>query len=243
MMAPPLEAYGLRAALNLVAAVPLVVAAVLLQRRSKAAPLCAAAVFVAIDLCLVTLPRAAPLASLRWNWQGQLLRTALALVWIYGLGLPKAADAGLRRTVPAAAARDALVVSVALFVLGLTSALMAPSERPSAETILYEATLPGIAEELAYRGVVQGLLNRAFEPTRTVAGARVGWGLLITAAVFLSMHVIHVDARAHVTVSHDAGTWLGVAITALGLGYLRERTGSLWPGMLVHNAVNTVQVL
>lgn len=82
--------------------------------------------------------------------------------------------------------------------------------------LLVIAVTPAVLEELMFRGVLQGRLLALF-------GTRLG--LLATAAAFAICH-----AQPAVLPLH-----LGLG---LYLGWLRERAGSLYPGMLMHFAYN-----
>ncbi|GAB4524196.1 MAG: hypothetical protein Fur0018_07540 [Anaerolineales bacterium] len=102
--------------------------------------------------------------------------------------------------------------------------------------LLYLATLPGLAEELAYRGVIQPQLNRLYNRPWRLWGAPLGWGWLITAILFWAMHAWRNTPGGGIAFYWQTLTmqlWIGLA-----LGWLRERTQSLWPGILAHNLVN-----
>ena len=57
------------------------------------------------------------------------------------------------------------------------------------EGFTYEATTPGIAEEIPLRRVLLALLGVIFAPRWTVLGARVGWAVVIQAALFAVLHL------------------------------------------------------
>ncbi|MBL8900143.1 MAG: CPBP family intramembrane metalloprotease [Planctomycetes bacterium] len=80
---------------------------------------------------------------------------------------------------------------------------------------------PGIFEELAFRGVIQTRLAQVMRP---------GEALLVQAAMFSVLHLSPL-----IFVSHFA---MGV-----GFGWLRLRTQSLYPGMVLHAAWNAFVLL
>ena len=212
------------------------------MRVSSWTAIALAAIFFALDSIVTRLPRIGVFATLHWNWQGQILRSVLALGCLVLLMRSSRGD-DLRLRVEWPALGDALVAGavvgiVSLIAVGLGNTL--PSDR---ETIAYELTLPGIAEELAFRGVVQSLLNRGLGRPWRWANATFGPGAILTALLFLALHVVRVSASFHVSVSRSVASWIGVGITGLLLGYVRERTESLWPGILIHNLANGVILL
>ena len=87
------------------------------------------------------------------------------------------------------------------------------------------AVVPAVCEEFAFRGFVLTGLKRRFGATRAVVA---------TAVVFGAFHVLK-----------DLGLWerfVGSALLGLLLGWVRVRTGSLWPGVLLH-ATNNALIL
>lgn len=82
--------------------------------------------------------------------------------------------------------------------------------------VLFIALVPGVVEEVFFRGYVQRRLLRRWSP----AGA-----ILVTSALFGGMHVVpHTVVFAFVV-----GLWIGV---------VAWRSGSIWPGAVCHAFVN-----
>ena len=76
---------------------------------------------------------------------------------------------------------------------------------------------PAVFEELAFRGYLQGRLERAMSARDA---------LILQAALFSILHLSPLVLPSHFFIG-------------LALGLLRNRTGSLWPGMALHAAWNT----
>lgn len=74
-----------------------------------------------------------------------------------------------------------------------------------------------VAEEMFFRGFLQGRLRQGFGPVLAIGLTTIAFSL-----VHYSGNLLHP---------------LGVAVMSIGCGVLRERTGSLWPAILLH-AVN-----
>ena len=96
------------------------------------------------------------------------------------------------------------------------------SGTPRLKLIPYISLLPAFAEELFFRGAVQGTLER-LAPKRP----RLVWGL--TSVLFALMHL---SVLGFVTRS----------LLGYGFSYLCSRTHSLWPGIALH-ALNNLIVL
>lgn len=89
------------------------------------------------------------------------------------------------------------------------------------QLLLLYSVAPALFEEIAFRGII-------FNRLRLVLGDREGW--LVQAAFFSVIHLSPVIFPTHF---------------AMGLifGWLRMRTGSLLPGMLLHAAWNAANIV
>jgi hypothetical protein len=72
--------------------------------------------------------------------------------------------------------------------------------------------VPGITEEIAYRGLIQHWLQTAVKPWRAI---------ILASALFAAMHLSALSAPY-------------IFLLGLLLGWLKWKTGSLYPSMLVH---------
>ena len=127
--------------------------------------------------------------------------------------------------------------TIAIFAI---IALVSPNESFDANTLAFQATMPGIEEELFYRGVLLLALNEAFTRRWRVAGVSVGWAALLTSILFGLAHAVDVEAGRF---AFDLFPFLFTALPALILLWVRERTESLvWP-ILLHNLANLLPLV
>ncbi|HEX4510119.1 MAG TPA: CPBP family intramembrane glutamic endopeptidase [Burkholderiaceae bacterium] len=85
-----------------------------------------------------------------------------------------------------------------------------------------------LPEEVFFRGYLLQRLEARFPPTHRLAGAPVGWALLLSAVLF---------ALGHVLVDFNLQR-LAVFFPALLFGWMRARTGSLAAGAAFHALCN-----
>jgi hypothetical protein len=85
-----------------------------------------------------------------------------------------------------------------------------------------------LPEEMFYRGVLQTQLDRAWPPKYRLWGAQLGWGLLVSSAIFALGHLL--------TTPHPSR--LAVFFPSLLFGWLRSRTGGIGAGVIYHAACN-----
>lgn len=171
-----------------------------------------------------------------WNWTGKVLSILASSAAILVLRNKRAIDFALRLPTRGSL-KPVLTVIAALVALGAgVFWATSPAGDPSFETHLYQSTMPGLAEELAFRGVFLGLLNAAFGRSRRVFGAKMGWGAVVTSVLFGLWHALEFDASTGL--SFDPGTMLSLTAAGLVLAWLRERSGSLLAPLVFHSLVN-----
>ncbi len=85
-----------------------------------------------------------------------------------------------------------------------------------------------LPEEMFYRGYLQSALDPHWPATRRVFGARVGWSLLVTSAIFALGHLIATPSLGR----------LSVFFPSLAFGWLRARTGGIGASVLFHALCN-----
>ncbi|RYE30403.1 MAG: CPBP family intramembrane metalloprotease, partial [Sphingobacteriaceae bacterium] len=106
------------------------------------------------------------------------------------------------------------------------------------ETFAFQATLPGLSEELIYRGILLGLLDKVYPKSISIFKARIGWSVLIVAIVFGLVHGLSLTRNWHVLFN----TQKFCMTMGLGLAFawVKQRSGSLWPAIVFHNLWNLV---
>jgi membrane protease YdiL (CAAX protease family) len=128
-----------------------------------------------------------------------------------------------------------LLVELALFWLMIGPAV------PSVEDHVFQLTLPGLSEELMFRGLLLALVDRAAPPRLKVLGAQMGWGAMATSVLFSAVHAVNLASDWTMTINWMAG--LLPLLGGFAFAWLRARTGSLvWP-IVLHNAANELATL
>jgi membrane protease YdiL (CAAX protease family) len=165
---------------------------------------------------------------------GGTLLFAAAVLWFY---LPvrqnlasTSRSFGLRWPWALAIVAGSVVIAaiVAGYVHGLASlfGIHAPSELAGLEdhpwpwSIALVVIVPPLVEELAFRGVIYGGLRTSLS---------VGESLIVSSFAFAMIHMSIPTMLTHFPLG-------------LYFGWLRHRSGSLWPGMLAHACHNAVFV-
>lgn len=169
-----------------------------------------------------------------WNWLGKAMSLAgmLAIAALPVMGWRrcgitlKQGEGWLRAFVVF------VVLSAVVFYFAVTTGDGAPDD---AETIAYQWTMPGLDEEVFYRGVLLLAMNEAFRARANILGAPIGYGGLLTSVLFGLAHGMDFGAQGF---SFDAMTFAMTGAPALILLWMRERSGSVVIPILAHNVVN-----
>lgn len=147
---------------------------------------------------------------------------------IVALMHPSTFDGNAAKKLAVAAAIQFVVLGAVFWLLEKTGI---PFERVTDEMqrhdyslwqlLVLSSVMPAIIEEIAFRGVI-------YDRLRSVLGEREGW--LVQAAFFSILHLSPVIFPTHFAMG-------------LILGWLRMRSGSLLPGMILHAAWNAAVIL
>ena len=96
--------------------------------------------------------------------------------------------------------------------------------------VLGQLLVIALPEEAFFRGYLQSALDGHWKAKRwNILGGKVGWGWLLSAAIFAAGHLL--------TVPDNPGR-LAVFFPALLFGWLRARTGGVGAGILFHACCN-----
>ncbi|MGN6516018.1 MAG: CPBP family glutamic-type intramembrane protease, partial [Rhizomicrobium sp.] len=131
-----------------------------------------------------------------WNWSGKIIDIVAMLVVALILIATKrftARDVGLTlRQAPGTGRAILFVMIPYLIVMAVLTAMWFGEPKPqSAETIWYEATMPGLAEELLWRGLLLAVLDRMFAARFRLWKAEIGYGAIALTLVFALVHGLH----------------------------------------------------
>lgn len=195
--------------------------------------LLATAVVYLLAHVVLSLPRAGVFAELSYNWQNKLLLFGLLVLTVRWWPSLSRHELGIRRPRRGWWIPVLVVFGVMLGLNLVGEALM----EPDAEALLYQAIVPGLDEELLFRGLLLVLVRRSLMGHRPMWRAEVGWEVPITCLLFGLAHGLSVGSGGQVDV--DPGQVVFTGLVGLMLVWIRLRWASLWPAVLAHNAFNS----
>ena len=171
-----------------------------------------------------------------WNWQGKglALLATLAIAAHPAFGWRRS---GLTLRQEPGSWRSAIPVTLGYIAFFVAVALAFPNDDPSAETIAFQATMPGLEEEPFYRGILLVALYQAFRGRWHWLGIDWSWGALLSCVAF---GLAHAFSYSDGSFGFDPLIMAFTAIPSLLSVWLVRRTGSLLLPVLVHNAGNVI---
>lgn len=174
-----------------------------------------------------------------WNWQGKILALAasLAVIALPGFGRR---ETGLTVVQAPDSLKLALPVAGLYVGLFLILALIFPNEGLSGEALAFQLTMPGLEEEVFYRGVLLVALGRAFAGRVRFLGVDWGLGAILSCVLF---GLAHAFGFSDGEFSFDPLTMGLTAVPSLIAVWLALKTRSLVLPVLLHNFGNAVMMV
>lgn len=176
-----------------------------------------------------------------WNWMGKAAGVIAALAFLPILNQQERRECGLSLRLRNGWLVRSLPVVVFLVATPVFFARNAPHEPWSTDTILFQATMPGLGEELVYRGLMLGVLNAALLRPWRAAGVNFGPGLILTSIIFAVAHGVVADQAGSIQV--EWFTLVRTGVTGILYGYLMEACGTLLAPITAHNLSNVGRFL
>jgi uncharacterized protein len=166
-----------------------------------------------------------------WNWTGKLFSLALSVLAMATLRLSCEA-VGL--TFRQRQLKVGILALVLFVVWGGTLGWLFNPGAADAETLLFQATMPGLAEELAYRGIAPAILLGLVRGQGAVEG--MPWAVIV--AVSILFGVWHGLSYSDGHFGFAPLSALFPLIGSIPGGWLRFKTGSLIVPVLGHGLAN-----
>lgn len=172
-----------------------------------------------------------------WNWQGKLLAltASLAIAFHPAIGWRRI---GLTLSQQRQGLTGTLAIAAAYCLFFVAIASMFPNDPMSGDAVAFQLTLPGLEEEVFYRGLLLFMLHEAFRGRVRFAGADWGWSALLTSLLFGLAHAFSYSSAEGV--SFDAMVMAMTFVPSFLGVWIRERSGSLLIPVLVHNFGNSI---
>lgn len=183
--------------------------------------------------------------GLKFSWIGKILSLLMSLMIIYAVSKSNRQEIGFTTKTNA---KKQVIIGL-LFFFGflffdfIFKMILFPKGGDfDLETFAFQATLPGLTEELAFRGIGLWLLEKAFPPKWTFKGIKFGWGFIMVTVLFGVAHGVFLTPNHELKFDLMTIVYLSL-ISSLSVGVLRKFSGNLIYPILGHNTINIMNAI
>lgn len=174
--------------------------------------------------------------GLSWNWTGKGLAFAIGVLMCCLIGRERTGLTLRHKDGSAVAFGVALGFTIIAFI----AAKIFGNDAGTVEAILFQMTMPGLEEEVFYRGALLVAFGLALPVRWKVLGAETTPAFLLTAVLFGLIHGLYITDSG---LQFAYGAVLFSFVSGLVFVWLKEKTGSLLLPIYAHNVWNTAFAL
>ncbi|HEY1194582.1 CPBP family intramembrane glutamic endopeptidase [Flavobacterium sp.] len=183
--------------------------------------------------------------DLKFNWAGKMLSLILGLVIIFSVSKEERIKIGFTTQTNSKTQFKfglLLFLGFTFFDIIFKLILFPKGSAFHLETFLFQATMPGLTEEIVFRGISLWLLNKAFAPTWKYREIEFGWSFVIVTVLFGVSHGAVLDQDLHLKFDIMTMVYLTL-ISSFSVGVLRIFSGNLIYSVLGHNTINLINAV
>ncbi|MDX5435941.1 MAG: CPBP family intramembrane metalloprotease [Pontibacter sp.] len=195
--------------------------------------------FFILNQALLDLPRYYKVFQLihgNWNWSGKTLAFAFSVLFLVLYPRLSAKEVGLTLRQSGSLKLPLLLVLIFILVPAILGGVLVPAKELNLETLAFQLTMPTLDEELAYRGIMLALVNKATCQSKVFRGVSVA--NLVTSLLFGFVHALYLSADF--SISFEPWYFAQTFLFGLLQAYLVEQTKSLLLPMLAHSSSNFI---
>lgn len=166
-----------------------------------------------------------------WNWDGKIygIVCGIAIYFIFRRQFCENNFFTLKQD--KVGLKSALKVAIAILSIAILGGVVNEREF-NIETLLFQISMPGIDEEIMYRGVLLGLMCSAL---RAGGAAWRNPAIIINAVLFGLVHSLSLGDGA---LQFNSVNFMWTGLLGYGFGYITIKTRSILIPMLTHNLYN-----
>lgn len=166
-----------------------------------------------------------------WNWDGKIYGVVCGIAMYFILRRQFSDNDFFTLKQNKEGLKSALKVVVAILAIAILGGVVNDKEF-NLETLLFQISMPGIDEEIMYRGVLLGLMCSAL---RTGGAAWRNPAIIINGILFGLVHALSFSEGA---IQFNTLNFIWTCVLGYGFGYITIKTRSILIPMLTHNLYN-----
>lgn len=174
-----------------------------------------------------------------WNWTGKILGIIGSITFLLIYKKFKLKDYYLTLEQDKSFIKKGILVVTLLLVLQIIQGLLTGSPKEwSMETFLFQLTMPGIQEEIAFRGIMMGLLVKILKPS---SKSIFHPAIIITSILFGMAHGLILNDS--LIPSFRLFPFINTMILGIIWGWITLKSGSVLLAVISHNLGNVIQYI
>ena len=174
-----------------------------------------------------------------WNWTGKLLAIVGSLIFYFLFRGHFKQNDFLTVHQKENSVRLNLIIILLTAAASVLAAFFLGQSKFNAETLAFQLTMPGIEEEIAYRGIMLGLLITTLKPSLYLGKINIGNpSIWITGILFGLIHGLAFSKEWTLTMSW--GSFIYTFLFGLLWGWMAVKSKSILMPLIAHNTANFV---
>jgi hypothetical protein len=174
----------------------------------------------------------------QWNWSGKIFAITASLLFFIAYRHTFSKHHYIHFNWKTSTAKNLFLIGLAAFLvlIGLKlSAFTQSAER--LEYFLFQLTMPGLDEELAFRGIMLGLLGSVLQPVVKMGTFHLkNPALILTAILFGLSHSFSINSNWEW--HQNWFNWISTFGVGWLLGWVTLKSGNIFPAILIHIMIN-----
>ncbi len=196
--------------------------------------------------CLLFAPLVYPsllFVDSEWNWSGKIYGILGSILFLILFRKEFGEHNFITLRQRSTSSKPILIVTIIAFVAAVVLAVLSVMKSGERfEYYFFQFTMPGLDEELAFRGIMLGLLSNTLKPRINIRNISLGNpALIITSILFGLGHSFQIDPDW--CFHQNWVEFISTFATGLLLGWLTLRSGSILMAILIHDLFNVIPLL
>lgn len=169
-----------------------------------------------------------------WNWSGKIFAILGSILFLLLYRKFELKDYFLTFKQNDAFLKNGLFLVLLIFVIkGLFNYFYLSPAAWNIETILFQATMPGLDEEIAFRGIMLGLLTKILKPAKVSIFHP---AIFVTALLFGMAHGLFLTDSYEI--SFNSSSFLITTVLGVAWAWITVKSGSILLALISHNLGN-----
>lgn len=172
------------------------------------------------------------------NWSAKIYSIFFALVIMFLFrGVISSQDIGLRVKQNKQSIKFSICFIIFFFITAIFVGLSGKKGEFDLKVLAYLAIMPGLNEELIYRGFLLGFLNKIFDRKFRFLNTNFGWGVILISIVFGLLHGFQITETYQIQLDNVSNVIL-TGVFGFIFALMKERSGSLLFPIIGHSTID-----